>query len=99
MAVLPLPNVLLISALKPTAVLSVPALFTSASSPRTVLPFVKQPSWQVARACGESAKQTSANGMRRNAPKGERFIEFLNGRIVVFIMRRVLQKSGRIGKT
>ena len=36
--------------------------------------------------------------MRRNARKGERFIKFLNGRVVVFI-RRVLKKSGRLGKT
>ena len=33
----------------------------------------------------ESAKQASTIGMRRNAPKGERFIKFLNGRGVVFI--------------
>ena len=37
--------------------------------------------------------------MRRNAGKGERFLEFLNGRVVVFIMRRVLKKSGQLGKT
>jgi len=37
--------------------------------------------------------------MRRNARKGERLIEFLNGRVVVFIMRRVLKKSGKLGKT
>jgi len=37
--------------------------------------------------------------MRRNARKGERFIKFLNGRVVVFIMRRVLKKSGQLGKT
>jgi len=34
---------------------------------------------------GESAKQASTNGMRRNARKGARFIKFLNGRVVVFI--------------
>jgi len=37
--------------------------------------------------------------MRRNARKGERLIKFLNGRVVVFIMRRVLKKSGQLGKT
>ena len=37
--------------------------------------------------------------MRRNARKGERLIEFLNGKVVVFIMRRVLKKSGQLGKT
>jgi hypothetical protein len=37
--------------------------------------------------------------MRRNARKGERFIKFLNGRVVVFIMRRVLKESGHLGKT
>src|SRR5438552_782797 len=99
MAVLLSAVVLLKSASKPTAVLLAPVLFKSASSPRTVFWFVKQPSWQTARACGESAKQASANGMRRNARKGERFIKFLNGRVVVFIMRRVLKKSGQLGKT
>ena len=49
---------------------------------------VKQPSWQTAHAVGESAKQASTNGMRRNARKDERFTEFFNGRVVVFIMRR-----------
>src|SRR6266852_2880657 len=89
LAVLSLPVVLLKSASKPTAVLLRPVLFKSASSPRTVFWFVKQPSWQTARAAGESAKQASTNGMRSNARKGERFIEFLNGRVVVFILRRV----------
>jgi len=38
--------------------------------------------------------------MRREASrKGDRFIKFLNGRVVVFIMRRVLKKSGHLGKT
>ena len=31
--------------------------------------------------------------------RNERFIKFLNGRVVVFIMRRVLKKSGHLGKT
>ena len=57
----------------------------SASSPRAVFWFVKQPSLQTASACGESAKHASKNGMRRNARKGERFIKFLNGRVLVFI--------------
>ena len=70
----------------------------SASSPRTVFWFVKQPCWQVARACGASAKQVSTNGMRRNARKGERFIKFFNGRVVVFI-RAGCKKPGQLGKT
>jgi hypothetical protein len=37
--------------------------------------------------------------MRGNARKGERFIKLPNGRVVVFIMRRVLKKSGQLGKT
>jgi hypothetical protein len=79
------PVVLLKSASKPIAVLSPPRLFMSASSPRTVFWFVKQPSWQTARAAGESAKHASTNEMSRNARKGERLIKFLNGRVVVFI--------------
>ena len=35
--------------------------------------------------------------MRRKARRGERFIKFLNRRVVVFI-RRVLKKSGQLGK-
>src|SRR5437667_2688289 len=84
-AVFSWPVLLLKSASKPNAVLLGPVLFKSASSPRTVFWFVKQPSWQTARAAGESAKQPSANGMRRNARKGERLIKLLNGRVVVFI--------------
>lgn len=38
-----------------------PAVFKSASSPRTMFALVKQPSWHVAWACGESAKLASAN--------------------------------------
>jgi hypothetical protein len=47
---------------------------------------VKQPSWQVARACGESAKQASTSAVR-NKPcrKGERLIEFLVSEVLVFI--------------
>src|SRR4030095_8632245 len=44
----------------------------SASSPRAVCGCVKQPSWQTARAVGESAKQTSVSTRR-------------TGRIVVFL--------------
>src|SRR6266436_565266 len=81
-----MPDVRLSSALKPIAVLSSPVvLFKSASSPRTVLSLVKQPSWQVARACGESAKQTSTNVMRRNSLKGKQLFEFLSAKVVVFI--------------
>src|SRR5438445_3105976 len=61
----------------------------SASSPRNVLPvLVSHPSWQVARASGESVKQATTNGMRKKARKGERFVKFLNGRVVVFISAR-----------
>jgi len=48
---------------------------------------LRQPSWQVARAFGDSAKQTNTNEMRRNAPKSGRFIQFFDGRVVVFIKR------------
>ena len=78
------------------AVLSKPVvLLKNASSPRTVFRIVKQPSWQAPRACGESASHPRA--MRRNARKGERFIKFLNGRVIVF-MRRVLKTSSQLGK-
>src|SRR5437773_3947894 len=94
MAVFQLPVVLKYSALKPMAVLEMPVLFKSASSPRTVLLFVKQPSWQTARACDESAKQ--ASGMSRNASRRcDRFTEIFDCRVGVFIIRRGLQKSGR----
>src|SRR5207244_13298872 len=101
LALLSLPVVLLKSALKPVAVLSKPAvLFKSASSPRTVFSFVKQPSWQTARAFGESAKQASTSAMSSKAGgQQEQFIEFFDGRVVVFIMCRVLKKSGQLGKT
>ena len=80
-----LPVVLFMRASKPVAVLLLPVVFKSASSPRTVLLFVKQPSRQVARASGESAKQASTKGMRKNARIGEQLIEFVSGRLVVFI--------------
>src|SRR5256885_575298 len=72
MAVLKLPRLLFKSALEPTAVFSMPTLFKSASSPRTVLADVKQPSWHTARAAGESPKQPSVSAMR-------------TGRIVLFL--------------
>ena len=66
MAVLLLPVVLLRSASKPIAVLPAPVVrLESAKSPRTVLAFAKQPSWQTARACGESAKQASTSAVSR----------------------------------
>src|SRR4030095_14369355 len=72
-AVLNLPVMLVVSARAPVAVLPLPVvLFTSASSPRNVLLRASQPSWQTARACGESAKQPSVSAMR-------------TGRIVVFL--------------
>ncbi|PYL05628.1 MAG: hypothetical protein DME34_10975, partial [Verrucomicrobia bacterium] len=81
------PVVLPKSALAPMAVFALPVvLFRSTLSPRDVLSLLRlQPSWQTARASGESPNQASMNGMRRNARKGERFIKFLNGRVVVFI--------------
>src|SRR5215471_15912920 len=58
----------------------------SASSPRNVLPvLVSQPSWQVARACGESEKQMRTSGRRNASRTGDWFIECFNGRVVVFI--------------
>src|SRR5437667_2747380 len=68
------------------AVLNEPVLFRSASSPRTVLLFVKQPSWQVARTCGQSAQQASASAVK-NKPyrKGDRLVEFLVSEVFVFI--------------
>ena len=87
MAVFQLPVVLKYSALKPMAVLEMPVLFRSASSPRTVLLLVKQPSWQTARAVVESAKQARASGMRRRASrKGDRAIDFLKRRVVIFLV-------------
>src|SRR5438552_15435272 len=89
------------------AVLNEPVLFRSASSPRTVLLFVKQPSWQVARACGQSAQQASAIAVK-NKPyrKGDRLSEFLVSEVLVFInnlsfSRRVSSGSSGLneGKT
>src|SRR6266496_562801 len=103
MAVLLWPNVFDESAKEPMAVLPMPmsVLFMSASSPRTVFSLVKQPSWQTARIWGDNAKQASTSGMR-NKPrrKGERFIRFLNWRVVVFILllfrkKRLLVQSKR----
>src|SRR5207302_2273076 len=58
-----------------------------ASSPRTVFSFVKQPSWQTARAWGESAKQASTSAVR-NKPyrKGDRPIDFPKCRVVIFFV-------------
>src|SRR5215211_4733011 len=71
------------------AVLLLPiVLLISASSPRTVLPLLKQPSWQVPRACGESTKQDRANGMSsKTSRKGAGFIQCFSGRVVVIIIR------------
>ena len=89
-AVLLKPVVLLRSALKPTAVLLSPVvLFKSASSPKTVFSFVKQPCWQVARACGKSAKQASTSGMTsKTSGQDERFIGLFDATVVVFICAR-----------
>src|SRR6266478_2472050 len=61
----------------------------SASSPKTVFEFVKQPCWQVAPASGGAAKQAKASGMSNKA-RGQdaRFIECFDGRVVVFICPR-----------
>src|SRR5207249_9433338 len=80
------PVVLNWSVSTPIAVLKTPVLFTSASSPSTVLLLVKQPSWQPARACGASAKEASTDRMSSKATwQDERFLKFFNGRVVVFI--------------
>ena len=66
-------------------------LFKRASSPKTVLLPVKQPSWQVARACGESAKQASMNGTSSKARrKAECLIEFGAIRVVVFDLNKFM---------
>src|SRR6266852_1793479 len=65
----------------------------SASSPWTVLLFVKQASWQVAFAADDSPKQASE--MRRNASPTRDLFTFLNWRVVVFIMRGGSQKPCR----
>src|SRR5882724_2117557 len=75
----------------------------SASSPRTVLSFVKQPCWQVAPASGEAAKQASASGMSSKVSgQDERFPERFNGMVVVFIRARfctfALHKAMKIDK-
>jgi hypothetical protein len=60
----------------------------SASSPRTVFRFVKQPCWQTARACGESAKHAKArtSGISKYVSRTvDPFIKFLNGKVVIFI--------------
>ena len=88
------------------AVSAKPKLFKSASSPKAVLKLVKQPSWQTARACGESANQTSTSATRRNAHKGERPTNFTCGVFIFlffpFVMRAnhlltvTLRKVGQV---
>src|SRR5438105_10514929 len=91
MAVFQLPVVLKYSALKPMAVLEMPVLFKSASSPKTVLSLVKQPSWQVAHACAESAKQAEESTRAGSSLatvsryKDERQIELFLGDVFVLI--------------
>src|SRR3954467_6402068 len=88
MATLAPPVVLLVRACVPTAVFPVPVVSErSASLPKNVLLRLRlQPSWQVARACGESPKQRRASGMSSKASRtGDRLIERFNGRSVVFI--------------
>ena len=81
---------LFLSASEPTAVLLTPEWFKSASSPRKVFALtVSQPSWQTARAIGESPKQARASGMSSKASgQDSRFIECFNERVVVFICAR-----------
>ena len=68
-----------------------PVLFTSASSPRTVFSLVKQPCWQTARACGESAKQRSARPKEsKPCPTCAGAIEFCAIGIVVFDLNKVM---------
>src|ERR1043166_767608 len=60
--------------------------FKSALSPRIVLSCAKQPSWQTARACGESAKQTRVSGMSsRVIERYWQIMERLSGRADLFI--------------
>src|SRR5205809_6887457 len=81
------------------AVFSMPVvLFTSASSPRTVLSFAKQPSWQVARACGESAKLANANSAKAGYVM---FVSVFTGLFpFIFLLQNfrseVYQKSSRM---
>src|SRR5262249_7313697 len=86
LAVFAKPVVLLTSARSPIAVLSEPVLFTSASSPRTVLLFVKQPCWQTARACGASANHATMKAVRKKPfRRGDRLIEFLMREVFICI--------------
>src|SRR5215467_3637908 len=80
------------SASTPMAMLSPPVVsLTSALSPRAVLSFVKQPSTQVARACGPSARHVRARAMTRKPRcKGERSIEFVAGEVLAFIKQTFL---------
>ena len=87
-AVLSVPVVLLNSAEAPVAVLKLPVvLLTSALSPRTVLLFVKQPSWQTARAVGESSNDNASVKAMRTKPRrhSRRFIGFLMYEVFIFI--------------
>src|SRR5262249_55189335 len=69
--------------------LSFPLALKSASPPRTVFWFAKQPCWQVARTVGESVKQASASAVR-NKPsrKGDRLIDFVISEVFFFIKRK-----------
>src|SRR5215467_14293691 len=80
------------SASTPMAMLSLPVVsLASALSPRAVLSFVKQPSTQVARACGPSARHVRARAMTRKPRcKGERYIEFVAGEVLAFIKQTFL---------
>jgi hypothetical protein len=100
-AVLKLASVLEKRERQPIAVFPVPmVLLLSASSPRKALKRLEsQPSLQIACAPGKNAKQARASGVSKASRQGKRFIESLNRRVVVFIMRRGLQKSGQLGKT
>src|SRR6266566_2815581 len=83
LAVLSSPLVLLKSASNPRPVLLMPDVrLKSASTPSAVLALPRSPS--AARAAGESPKQTSTSGMRRQPRRqGERLIELLRRRVVV----------------
>src|SRR5215813_4571009 len=69
------------------AVLKAPVVRAkSASSPRTVFSVPMQPSWQRARACGESASKLKLSAIPvRRTPlrKGDRLIKFLSDRVVM----------------
>src|SRR4051794_4406078 len=100
MAVLSLPIVLVEIARYPTAVLFWPVvLLSSAKSPKAVLALPSHICGHWASVAGESAKQASTNGMRKNVGKGERFIECFSETFVVFMCAEDRKNPGRLSST